>query len=267
MKTEFAPIDVLPNHGTLVLLSTADGQLGKAAAKIDQLVGGAIKRAIDLAGDKFKSGSVDLVCPSGVEWDRIMAFAIDEPADCSLHDIERLGGRIAVKLNALGVAAPHIAVDALDDLASSDLDTALALATGARLRNYRFDKYRTSSEDESESQASGIEAMTFHLADCGAAAERWALTAAIAAGVEHGRDLVTEPANVLTPSAFAEECRKIGSEVGLEVEVLDRPALEALDMHALLGVAQGSEQDPFVVVMNWKGGADDDQPLALIGKG
>ena len=95
----------------------------------------------------------------------------------------------------------------------------------------------------------------------------WESGSAIAAGVEHGRDLVTEPANVLTPSAFAEECRKIGGEVGLDVEVLDRAALEKLGMRALLGVAQGSEQEPFLVVMQWKGGVDGEPPVALIGKG
>ena len=35
MKTEFAPLDVLPNTGALVLLATADGKLGKLAGDLD----------------------------------------------------------------------------------------------------------------------------------------------------------------------------------------------------------------------------------------
>ncbi|MDH3661066.1 MAG: leucyl aminopeptidase [Alphaproteobacteria bacterium] len=267
MNIDFAPLDVLPNNGTLVLLGAADGKLGKVAGNLDQRTSGAIKRAIELAGDKFKRSSVDLVCPGGVEWDRIVVFALDDPAECSPHDLEVLGGKIAVKLNALGVKTAATAIDALAGLAHSELDVALALASGVRLRNYRFDKYRTASEEEGENQTGGMQAMTFHLADAGAASERWAQTSAVIAGVEHGRDLVTEPANVLTPAAFAEACKTMGDEVGLEVEVLDRPALEKLGMRALLGVAQGSEQDPFVVIMNWKGGAADEQPVALVGKG
>ena len=267
MRTEFAPFDVLPNTGTLVLMATVDGKLGKTADQLDRRTGGAIKRSIELAGDKFKRGSVDLVCPSAVEWDRLVVFAVDDPAECSLHDLEVLGGRMAVKLNALGVDSAHAVVDALDGLGVSELDTAFSLATGVRLRNYRFDKYRKASEEDSESRPGGMQAMTFHLADSGMATERWALHAAIAAGVEHGRDLVTEPANVLTPAAFADACKDMGNEVGLEVEVLDRKALEELGMRALLGVAQGSDQDPFVVVMNWKGGAENEPPVALVGKG
>ncbi|MGI9421541.1 MAG: leucyl aminopeptidase [Geminicoccaceae bacterium] len=267
MKTEFSPLDVLAKDGTLALLATTDGQLGKTAGTVNQRTDGAITRAIEIAGDKFKRGSIDLVCPGGTEWDRIVVFAVDDPADCSLLDLEVLGGRMAVKLNALGVKTVHMAIDALDGLGHGDVDVALALATGARLRDYRFDKYRTASEDEGDSRPGGVQAMTFHLADSGAASERWTGAAAIAAGVEHGRNLVTEPANVLTPKAFAEECRTMGDEVGLEVELLDHTALEKLGMRALLGVAQGSEQEPFVAVMNWKGGAEDEAPIALVGKG
>ncbi|MEM8950749.1 MAG: leucyl aminopeptidase [Pseudomonadota bacterium] len=267
MKTEFAPRDVLTESGTLVLVATADGKLGKVADGIDQRTSGAIKRAIELAGDKFKRGSVDLVCPSGVEWDRIVVFAIDDPADCRTLDLETLGGRMAVKLNALGVKSAHAVVEASDGLDASDLDMAIALASGMRLRNYRFDKYRTASEEDEEIQSRGVQDITFHLASADAASERWASHAAIAAGVEHGRNLVAEPANVLYPATFAEECRQMGNEVGLEVEVLNQAELEKLGMGALLGVAQGSVREAYVVVMNWKGGAEGEPPVALIGKG
>ncbi|MGI9499148.1 MAG: hypothetical protein ACR2P3_03865, partial [Geminicoccaceae bacterium] len=134
MKTEFVPLDVLPDSGSLVLLGTADGKLGKVADSIDQQTGGAVRRAIELAGDKFKRSAVDLVCPSGVEWDRIIIFAVDDPAECKSLDLELLGGRMAVKLNALGVTSAHVAVDVPDDLGLSDLDAALAIASGVRLR-------------------------------------------------------------------------------------------------------------------------------------
>ena len=267
MKTAFAPIDALPKKGTLVLLATAEGKLGKAGRDLDQHSDGAIKRAIELAGGKFKRSSVDLVCPKGGEWDRIVVFSIDNPADCQIHDLEELGGRIANRLNGLGVVDPAIIVDAIDGLGQSDLEAAIALATGIRLRNYRFDKYRTSSEDDAENPPSGIQSVTLHLADADAAETDWRAAAAIAAGVEHGRDLVTEPANVLTPKAFADACRKLEGEVGLKVEVLERAELEKLGMRAVLGVAQGSVQEPYVAVMSWKGGKDGEAPIALVGKG
>ena len=76
---------------------------------------------------------------------------------------------------------------------------------------------------------------------------------------------MSEPGNVLTPKAFADACADLAN-AGLEVEILDREALQALGMNALLGVAQGSALPPYVAVMQWHGGGSE-PPLALVGKG
>ena len=87
----------------------------------------------------------------------------------------------------------------------------------------------------------------------------------LAEAVCQTRDLVSEPPNVLTPKAFADICAQL-TELGIEVEVLGREELTALGMRALLAVAQGSVEPPYVVVMRWQGGGDE-RPLALVGKG
>ena len=51
------------------------------------------------------------------------------------------------------------------------------------------------------------------------------------------------------------------------VEVLDEKAMAKLGMGALIGVGQGSERPPRLVVMQWKGGTRTQKPLAFIGKG
>jgi leucyl aminopeptidase len=89
----------------------------------------------------------------------------------------------------------------------------------------------------------------------------------VIAGVSRGRDLVTEPANVLSPEAFAEACLELGSALDLEVEVLDHAAMRRLGMNALLAVGQGSVHESRVAVLRWSGGAPDEPPVALLGKG
>ena len=89
--------------------------------------------------------------------------------------------------------------------------------------------------------------------------------AALAEGVFFTRDLVNEPANVLTTSDFADRLLAM-RELGLDVEVLDEDELARLGMRALLAVGQGSESPSKVVVMRWNGGGDE-APLALVGKG
>jgi leucyl aminopeptidase len=90
--------------------------------------------------------------------------------------------------------------------------------------------------------------------------------AAVAEGVFFTRDLVNEPANVLTTHDFAARLAAM-QELGLDVEILEEDQLGKLGMGALLGVGQGSESPSKVVVMHWNGGTKGEAPFALIGKG
>ena len=136
-----------------------------------------------------------------------------------------------------------------------------ALALGAALRDYRFLDHQTS--DEARERTTGR--ITVMVAKPEEIAQDAAELGALAAGVFFARDLVNEPANVLTTTEFAERLEGL-REHGVEVEVLEEPELEKLGMRALLAVGQGSESPSKVAVMRWNGGGDE-APLALVGKG
>lgn len=108
--------------------------------------------------------------------------------------------------------------------------------------------------------------VTFMAAKPEALARAAADQAAVAEGVFFTRDLVNEPANILTTSDFADRLKAMEA-LGLDVEVLEEDELAKLGMRALLGVGQGSESPSKVVVMRWNGGKKKDAPLALVGKG
>ena len=85
------------------------------------------------------------------------------------------------------------------------------------------------------------------------------------------RDLVSEPPNVLNPAEMADRCRKLG-ELGLKVEVFGPKEMAKLGFGALLGVAQGSVNEPRMVVMQWHGASGTgrksrNKPVAFVGKG
>ena len=107
--------------------------------------------------------------------------------------------------------------------------------------------------------------VTMIVADAEATARTARDGAAVAEGVFFTRDLVNEPANILTTTDFADRLLAM-RELGLEVEVLDEDELARLGMRALLAVGQGSEAPSKVVVMRWQNGGDE-PPLALVGKG
>ena len=88
----------------------------------------------------------------------------------------------------------------------------------------------------------------------------------IVEGVLFSRDLLSEPPNFLTPETFMKELKKL-SKLGLDIDVLDRKDMQKKGMNALLGVAQGSDNPPYMVVMHWKGGRPNEAPISFVGKG
>jgi leucyl aminopeptidase len=92
--------------------------------------------------------------------------------------------------------------------------------------------------------------------------------AAMAAGFLRARELGNLPPNICTPAYLADQARSIAEAyANVEVEVLGPEEMEALGMNALLGVGQGSAHPPRLIVMNYRGAGDDDQPHVFVGKG
>ena len=88
----------------------------------------------------------------------------------------------------------------------------------------------------------------------------------IANGVFTARDLVWQPPNILYPSSFADECKKL-KKIGVKVTIYNEKQLEKLGMEALLAVGRGSRKDSRVVVMEWSGAKKVTSPMAFVGKG
>jgi leucyl aminopeptidase len=220
-----------------------------------------------MAGEAFKRGqALELLYPAGLGLERVVVLALGKPGEATPFDLESLGGSLVVKLKSLRVSEAKVAVDAVAGLAAGPAELAVRLATGACLRGYRFDKYQTQKPADDE-PAGEVALLTLLLAEPDAAKADWASADAVIQAVGHARDLSSEPANVLTPESFADECRKLGDAVGLAVEILGPAELRELGMRALLGVAQGSAREARVAVMRWNGGGADAAPVALIGKG
>jgi len=172
---------------------------------------------------------------------------------------EKLGGTVTARLQTSGETRAVIDLSGL----GCDADAAARVALGAVLRSWRHDRYRTTLKDKQKPTLNEI-----IIVGGGAGAEqryrsRWA---AVAEGVALTRELVTEPANIIYPESFVERVRASLEGSAVEIDVLDRAAMEKLGMGALLGVAQGSVREGRLLVLKWNGGGAG-QPTAFVGKG
>ncbi len=91
---------------------------------------------------------------------------------------------------------------------------------------------------------------------------------AIAAGYRRARELGNLPANICNPAYLAQQAQALAERHdAVEVETLGRAEMAELGMDALLGVAQGSENDPRLIVLHYRGADVDLPPVVLVGKG
>ena len=241
-------------EGRVAILVTPDGKLDRAARRANRLTKGAVARLIESARfSKVKPGQViTLAWPVGMAAEALDVLVL--PRNANAIEARKAGAKLG-KLKA----GKRIEVMA------GNLRNAPDLALGLVLRDYKFDAHKTADPSGDEPEDVPGEAVIRH-SNPDEMATAAAPLLAVAEGAHFTRDLVNEPANVLTTTEFANRLAEMTS-LGLEVEVLDEDALDKLGMRTLLSVGQGSDSPSKVVVMQWNGGETGVAPLALIGKG
>jgi leucyl aminopeptidase len=252
----------LPKSGALVLLLDEDFAAGGPASallqEVDGATGGAVSRGLAASEFKGKKGQSATILAPGAGLSRVVAVGLGKLADLTPHLAEEAGGTAAAALRR----------DPAASVATSGLspELAAAVAMGAALRSYRFDRYRTTEKAEEKPKLARLTMLSDAPPRAKAA---WAPLQAVAEGVFLSRDLVSEPANVLTPAEMAERCKAL-SKLGLKIEVLGPKDMSKLGFGALMGVAMGSVNEPRMVVMHWNGAPASRRkakPVCFVGKG
>ncbi|MCG8906413.1 leucyl aminopeptidase [Pseudomonas sp. DP-17] len=252
---------------TLVVAVGEGRKLGASAKAVDEATGGAIAKLLkrgDLAG---KVGQTLLLQDlPNIKAERVLLVGAGKERELSDRAYRKLVSAVLNNLKNLGGAD---AVLALGDLAVKGRNAhgkarlqVETLADGT----YVFDRFKSQ-----KAEAPKLRKITL-LADKAdaAAVEQGAREAqAIANGMALTRDLGNLPPNLCHPTFLGEQAKALGKEFkGLKVEVLDEKKLRELGMGSFLAVAQGSDQPPRLIVLQYNGAkTKDEAPHVLVGKG
>jgi leucyl aminopeptidase len=195
------------------------------------------------------------------------------PVDGGSYDGELLRRATGAAVRALA-GSPTVAVTLADAGPDAGPDAAAAVravAEGALLGAYSFDRYRTTAGDSTRvARREPVRDLLLVVPDAQDAAAGAAVTRAevVARGVRLARDLVNTPPSDLHPVELAEIARTHAEQVGVQVEVLDVKALTKGGFGGILGVGQGSVNGPRMVHLSYRGANGAAAPkVALIGKG
>ena len=261
MKINFAA-KVPAGHRNLVCVLGEGSALGPAALALDKASNGRLTAAMKAAKFTGKRDQVADVLAPAKNYDRAILVGAGDVAKLGLKEAELTGGLIAGQMLGAKLADAVVELPAAGKSGSDQAQIAAAMASGAMLRNYQFHTYKSKKPETSVV----LETLTFCGADPSKAKTQFMPMAAVAKGVHLARDLVNEPANVLYPAEFAKRAKAL-TTAGVDVEILSPAQMKKLGMGALLGVAQGSEFEPRIVLMRWQGGQRGEAPVAFIGKG
>lgn len=90
---------------------------------------------------------------------------------------------------------------------------------------------------------------------------------ALVEGVEFAREWGNRPANHATPTMLANAAKTLAKQPRIQCKVMGPSEVERLGMGSFMAVAKGSEEPLRFIELRYSGGAKDQAPVVLVGKG
>ena len=249
------------DNGVLLFVCAKNEPMHKYLTNLDKKNSNYINKAMKVVNFNYKENNkLDLILPKGSKSDRIIIIGVDKNSSFSDIDLGKLGSNVTTTLNNNKIKEASLI---LDDKNFNANEVALLLY-GITLNTYRFNKYFS---DKKKIRENFLETINLYSVNNKNIKNEWKRFNAIKEGVFLTRDLVSEPSNNLTPLLLSKEAIKL-RKTGLKVEQLDEKKLKQLKMGALLGVAQGSANKPYVVTLEWRGNkSKKTMDYSFVGKG
>lgn len=170
----------------------------------------------------------------------------------------KLGSAIFRHAQRSGTRKIALVAEALDLKNDANLE---ALIEGFILSGYTFDYYKSKRAVERRAYSLTIVSNI-------TLAKRAVDTAVqMSMGAMLARDLINTPPRDCTPRYLVAQSRAVARRGGLKIEVFDRSRLKKLGANALLAVAQGSDEPPFLIKMTYRPRGKARKVLSLVGKG
>ena len=253
-------------------LYEGDSEVTGALAEVDRAMDGMIARILD---NKDFSGRRDELLPlyppkDSIAAERILLVGVGKRAEYTLERLRRSVGNAVRQAERMRVTRIALVMDhtqKLSERMGAEL-TARGAIDAAVLAQWDFREFKSRSVDEPTPvyvEEVAVVARDAAEAKAFEAASHYALIAARSANL--ARELATRPGNEATPSFLANVAQAIGKKHGMKVTVLDRQQMQKEGMGALIAVAQGTEEEPRFIAMEYMKGPKEQAPVVLIGKG
>ncbi|MCD4782446.1 MAG: leucyl aminopeptidase [Candidatus Eremiobacteraeota bacterium] len=246
----------------VVMFTFSDVKPAGELKSLDEKMNGMISRLIESGEISGKYREFTLIHTTDIKAPRLLIMGLGKNKDFDVDKIRSMTGRSARILRR--IKCKNIAYSSFTGLGIDPRMSAQYIAEGLIMGLYHFKRHVTKTSPKEP-----IEKVTI-------IAKNSEEVELVKSGIEKGmvlaratnfaRDLVNEPGNIMTPTYFEKQARKISKELGIEIKVYEEDELREMGVGAFLAVAQGSKEPPKIVKMTYEG--DPGKPfVGFVGKG
>jgi leucyl aminopeptidase len=235
-----------------VAVMTFEGD-GRPLSKLGRGVASKVRRLLGTVNFKGKEGQIERVTLPGQRFEVVYLVGLGKREKADPDTFRRGAGLLVKRLRKDKVERVLL----ISPRVSNPL-VSQALAEGAVLGSYTFERYKSKREESFE-----VKGVILYQGEEGAVRKGVILAEA----QNYVRDLVNEPGNVINPITLAEEAKRIAEEFGLECRVYDEEEIQRMGMLALWSVGKGSATPPRFIHLTYRPEGDPKDRIAIVGKG
>lgn len=260
----------LAGHTTLVIFTTKTNKGKKSTIAVagtscpNDLEGELQKAHSEGLYTSNNGSSLYLRNQGAKEYDHTLFFGLGDEKSINYETLRSAGGHLVKQLRASQILKVDI------DLASAtallkDIELATqALTEGLQLADYSFDDHKTLSTPD-KPIAARLMCTDAKLSKAAKAGNKTGTL--LAEAVNFSKWLGDSPGNTMSPDLLAKAVVKEAKGTGIKVTVWNKARIEKEKFGGLLGVAQGSAQEPRFIIMEYNGAGPKKKPIAFVGKG
>ena len=263
--------DALENDSSALVIHVFEGitKPDGILSTIDSLLSGVVNSLIK--DGEFTGKSTEIVrfpTLGKIKPTRVVLSGLGKKESINSLKIKEKSAEVARYLRNIGVTNISIALLSESDTGIPEESFGQSVAMGSTMGLYQFKKYKSPKANNPEKSVESISIISptgSSLSDLKRGVEKGIL---LSNAVEITRNLVNEPANVVTPSQMANIASETANAAGLPITILEKDDMVKHKMGAMLGVTAGSAQPPKLILIEHKGDPENpDNNIALVGKG
>ncbi|MFV9510017.1 leucyl aminopeptidase [Tepidibacillus sp. LV47] len=264
-KVSTEPIISLATDCMIITYTEDRDRLRGLAEQVDEKLDHRISQLIAEREIKGEFGEVTIVHTWGkIPAKRVLVLGLGKEEKLTLEKARAAFAIATRKAKSIGIKELTFAITQKYKDIWNPVDLGQVVVEAMMLGAYEYSPYKKKEKTEHKIERAIVAVDGISLSAVEAGIERGHI---FAEAQNLARDLTNTPANRMTPAILAEKAKEIARKHQMEIEILEKDQLEELNMGAFLGVAQGSNEPPKMIILKYLGAPDCKDAIGFIGKG